>query len=263
MKITNKHVAITAAVLGLLVAGHYMGEAQRAEEAQAAAAAYDALPDEEKIALDIRDKYLKPFYLEGGNVSLTAAAKNAFKAGLEGRELEKDCGLQCLVTGEDVKKQGVKVIHENGRLGYELNTLAFTNAMFEKEYPKNGNGVPSCAMAKLTYLHVLELVGEYGLTENLVGKITGRLRADVEQKGGEWTERQQKVANGMVKFAYGQIFMGVKGVEDILHGREEKLMSGQGHKTKYDLAKEFENMCYDKGNVGMIQTLMILDAYRE
>lgn len=264
MKITNKHVAITAAVLGLLVAGHYMGEAQRAEEAQAAAAAYDALPDEEKVRQDIVKKYIKPFYLEAGSVNLAATAKDAFKAGLEGKELPKECGADCLVTAEDVKKH-VKIFTENGQLGYEWNKLAFINAMLEKEYPKNGNSVPTCAAAKVTYWHVLDLVDEnYNPSvseEDNYNRIIMRLKADVEQRGGEWAERQQQVAKGMVKMAFGHYFLGIKGFDKYLHGEGVEFKNGK--KAHSVMAKEFENMCYEKGNVGMIQTLMLVDKYYE
>lgn len=265
MKITNKHVAITAAVLGLLVAGHYMGEAQRAEEAKAAAAAYDALPDEEKVRQDIVKEHLKPLYLEAGSINLAATAKEAFKAGLEGKELPKDCGADCLVTAEDVKKH-VKIFTENGQLGYEWNKLAFINAMLEKEYPKNGNSVPTCAAAKVTYWHVLDLVDEnYNPSvseEENYNRVIMRLKGDVEQRGGEWAERQQQVAKGMVKMAFGHYFMGLKGFDKYLHGDEMNLKNG-GKKAHSVMAKEFENMCYEKGNVGMIQTLMLVDKYYE
>lgn len=258
MKITNKHVAIAAGVLGLMIAGHYMGEAQRAEEAQAAAAAYDALPAEEKIVIDLRER-MKPFYLEGGNVGLGAAARDAFKAGLEGKELEKDCGIDCLIAADDVKKH-ITFTEDAEQIHYEHNTseVAFFNAMLEKEYPKNGNGVPSCVAAKLTYWQVLDLYEEL---DGNTDKIVMRFKAQLEQRGGEWGERQQKVAGGMAKFANLHYYYGIKGIEKILHGKD----APRHHANKWhsEMAKEFENMCYDKGNVGMIQTLMLVDKYYE
>lgn len=266
MKVTNKHVAIAASVLGLLVAGHYMGEAQRAEEAQAAAAAYDALPTEEKIAIDLRER-MKPFYLEGGNVGLGAAARDAFKAGLEGKELEKDCGVDCLIAADDVKKH-ITFTEDAEQIRYEFNTreVVFFNAMLEKEYPKNGNGQPACAAAKVTYWRVLDLVDEtydYNITkEENYNRVIMHLKGDVEQRGGQWGERQQQVARGMIKMAFGHYFIGLKGLDKYLHGDEMKLKNG-GNKAHSVMAKEFENMCYEKGNVGMIQTLMLIDKYYE
>ena len=259
MKITNKHVATVAVVLGLAALGQW----QNKQDEKAAIEAYNALPDEEKVRQDIV-KELKPLYLEGGNVNLAATAKEAFKAGLEGKELPEDCGVDCLVTTEDVKKH-VKIFTENGQLVYELTELVFINAMLEKEYPKNGNAVPTCAAAKMTYWHVLDLVDENynpGISEeDNYSRIVMRLRADVEQRGGEWAERQQQVAKGMVKMAFGHYFLGIKGFDKYLHG--EKMEFKNGKKAHSVMAKEFENMCYEKGNVGMIQTLMLVDKYYE
>ncbi|ELO2703265.1 hypothetical protein QWR64_004001 [Escherichia coli] len=260
MKITNKHVAIVAVVLGLAALGHW----QNKQDQQAAIEAYNALPDEEKVRQDIVKEHLKPLYLEAGSINLAATAKEAFKAGLEGKELPKDCGVDCLVTAEDVKKH-VKIFTENGQLGYEWNKLAFINAMLEKEYPKNGNSVPTCAAAKVTYWHVLDLVDENynpSVSEgDNYNRIIMRLKADVEQRGGEWAERQQQVAKGMVKMAFGHYFMGLKGFDKYLHGDEVALKNGK--KAHSVMAREFENMCYEKGNVGMIQTLMLVDKYYE
>lgn len=261
MKITKKHVAIVAVVLGLCAFGQWQGK----QNEKAAAEAYNALPDEEKVRQDITKKYIKPFYLEAGSVNLAATAKDAFKAGLEGKELPKECGADCLVTADDVKKH-VKIFTENGQLAYEFNDMVFTNAMLEKEYPKNGNGQPTCAAAKVTYWHVLDLVDEtYDINvtkEENYNRVIMRLKANVEQRGGQWAERQQQVARGMIKMAFGHYFMGLKALDKDMHGWEADFKNG-GNKPHSVMAKEFESMCYEKGNVGMIQTLMMIDKYYE
>lgn len=59
----------------------------------------------------------------------------------------------------------------------------------------------------------------------------------------------------------GHYFMGLKGFDKYLHG--DKVALKNGKKAHSVMAKEFENMCYEKGNVGMIQTLMLVDKYYE
>lgn len=236
MKVTKKHVAIVAGVLSFFVWHYYTNQQEITEKAaaqKAAEEAYNALPVEEKVAIDVREKFVKPYLYDFSNG--------------EG-----------LVTGEDAKKLNI-VTKENGRIGYDTPDGVFINAMLEKDYPKNGGYAPSCAAAKLTYMKVLDAMEE---TDGDRDRIIMRLRSEQEQKGGVfnvWGEREQKVAGGMIIFAELHYNLGIKNIERGLHG--QKLKNYSADLWKITMAKEFEGMCFEKGNAGMMQTMMIMNDH--
>lgn len=237
MKITNKHVAIVAVILSFLAWHYYANQeevAQQAAAQKAAEEAYNALPVEEKVALDVRDKFVKPYLYDFSNG--------------EG-----------LITGADVKNLGI-VTDENGRIGYDTPDGVFINAMLEKDYPKNGGYAPSCGQAKFTYMKVLDAIEE---TDGDRDRIILRLRSEQEQKGGlfnVWGEREQKVAGGMIIFAELHYNLGIKNIERGLHGQKLKNFNAD-NQWKITMVKEFESMCFEKGNVGMMQTMMIMNDH--
>lgn len=239
MKITNKHVAIVAGVLGFLVWHYYAnqeGMAQQAAAQKAAEEAYNALPVEEKVAIDVRDKWLKPYLYD-------------FTSG-EG-----------LISGEEAKRLNIKV-DGNGQISYDTPDGVFINAMLEKEYPKNGSIAPACGQAKFTYMAVLDAMEEADGDRN---RIIMRLRSAFEQKAGVldvWGEREQKVAGGMITFAELHYNLGIKNIERGLHGKQLKKYNAN-NQWKITMAKEFEGMCFEKGNVGMAQTLMVMNDHFE
>lgn len=241
MKVTNKHVAIAAGVLGLAVLGQW----QANQDKKAAAAAYQALPAEEKVAIDIQ-KSMDKFYIPALSVS-------------ESNESDK-CGVKCLVTGEDVKKHGIKVFTENGRLGYEWNDKVFINAMLEKEYPKNGMGARTCEELTSAYSGMLTLMWVHGGGDGAINY----LKATGEQKGERWTDYKERVYGGMVNFATMHNEIGIKGIDKFLHGEDTRFIAAPSAlRNENKLAREFENMCYAKGNVGMMQTIYLVSVYHE
>lgn len=238
MNVTKKHVAIAAVVLGLVALSQW----QNKQDEKAAIEAYNALPVEDKIAIDLQ-KDLDKFYLPA----------------LRNDNSDERCGVKCLVTGQDVK-ENVKITSEsNDTVNWEIESgLAFYNKMLEKEYPKNGMGAQTCEVLTSSYSGMLALMRLHGGGEGAISY----LKATGEQKGERWTDYKERVYGGMVKFATMHNEIGIRGIDKFLHGGETYFTAAPiALRNENVLAREFENMCYKKGNVGMMQTIYLINHY--
>lgn len=240
MNVTKKHVAIAAVVMGLAALGQW----QNKQDEKAAIEAYNALPVEDKIAIDLQ-KELDRFFIPA----------------LRNDNSDERCGVKCLVTGQDVK-ENVKIINEeNGVVNWKIDSgLAFYNKMLEKEYPKNGMGARTCEELTSAYSGMLTLMWVHGGGDGAINY----LKATGEQKGERWTDYKERVYGGMVNFATMHNEIGIKGIDKFLHGEDTRFIAAPSAlRNENKLAREFENMCYAKGNVGMMQTIYLVSEYHE